>query len=393
MKKVVFISPHSWQSKRLGGFHKFAEASCESGIETVFFSFPRPYYAMFMHEELYNKKSIKELVKGVDYKVGGGILHNVTFPTLRLPNGFGKILPEKIMNGLLKASFSSFKKFSKKWLEGTDVFVFESADGIVYIDRLKKMYPNSKFVYRPSDVMMYDGSLPRFAKMERHIMEEADLSLFVHPEYEQFYSSRIPEFYKKVKFDVISNGVDIEPFEQKYEKPEALKKEKTALYVGAWQADWNLLFETAAKRIEYNFVIVCPNKPKDSILEQLKNYQNIEYVPGIMPNEIPKWMTNCDVFIVPYAKEVRTNRGLGVTAKYYQAMAAKRPIVAYNEISKVAEIGIPVTYNQEDFLSELDIAMKTPKINYNFDLESRRWSKIKTSFINKLETLCKEALL
>jgi len=42
------------------------KAACENGIETVFFSFPRPYYALFMKDELYNKKTIKALQKGID---------------------------------------------------------------------------------------------------------------------------------------------------------------------------------------------------------------------------------------------------------------------------------------------------------------------------------------
>lgn len=389
MKKIVFITIHSWKTKRMGGFHKFAEAACEHGIETVFFSFPRPYYALFMKDELYNKKSIKELKKGIDYSVGNSILHNITFQTMRLPNGFGKIFSSQIMNFLLKFSFSSFKKFADKWFSGTDIFVFESADGIVFIDRLKKMYPQAKFVYRPSDIIMHDGALPRFVKLEEHIMKEVDLNIFVHPEYEQFYSSRIQNFYEKVKFTTISNGVDIEPFEKTYPVPEELKKANTALYIGAWQIDWDLIFKAAEAKKDYNFVIICPNQPEKNILKNIEKFQNIKYIPGIMPKEIPMWMTNCSVFIVPYEKGVRAGegRGIGITAKYYQAMAAKKPIVAYNEIDALSKIGIPVTKTAGDFISELEKAMNKSPAVYNFDLESKRWSKLKNHFFETLENL------
>lgn len=387
LKKITFITAHNWQSKRLGGFHKFAEAACENGIETVFFSFPRPYYALFMKSELFNKKAIKSLQKGIDYTVGKSILHNITYVTLRLPNFFGKFLGDSIMNKLLCFSFVPFKKFAKKWLDGTDIFVFESADGIAFIDKLKKMYPNSKFVYRPSDVIMYDGSLPRFANLERNVLVKADLSVFVHPGYEGFYSARVPDFYNKVKFVTISNGVDIEPFEQKYPAPAPLQKSNTALYIGAWPVDWNLIFNCSVKLPDYNFVIVCPNKPSNDILAKLSEYKNVEYIPGIMPNKIPQWMTNCDVFIVPYDKKVRTNRGLGVTAKYYQAMAAQRPIIAYNEIQAVGDVGIPLSYTEEEFSAKLKAAMGTAPKKYDYNLEERRWSFVKAQFINTMKQL------
>ena len=389
MKKILFISVQSWQTKRLGGFHKFAEAACEHGIETVFFSFPRPYYGLFMKDELYNKSSIKALIKGIDYNIGKSILHNITIPTMRLPNSFGKVFGTPLMNFLLKFSFTSFKKFANKWFTGTDVFVFESADGIVFIDRLRKMYPNAKFVYRPSDVLMYDGALPRFAKLEENVMKKSDLNIFVHPGYEQFYSSKISDFYDTVKFITISNGVDIEPFEKKYEVPKELKKSNTALYIGAWQIDWGMIFTAAEKKKDFNFIIICPNKPDSTVLEKISNFNNIQYIPGIMPKEIPSWLTNCNVFIVPYEKGVRTNRGFGITAKYYQAMAAKKPIVAYNEIPQVSEVGIPVVNTVETFIEELEKAMKISTMNYDFDLESKKWSKLKNLFIKTLEELCK----
>ena len=102
INKIVFITTHNWISKRLGGFHKFAEASCEEGIETIFFSFPRPYYGCFMKTEYYNKKAISALVNGLDYKTGSSVLHNVTFKTLRLPDMFSKFFPDIMMNFFLK---------------------------------------------------------------------------------------------------------------------------------------------------------------------------------------------------------------------------------------------------------------------------------------------------
>ena len=82
MKKITFLTGHNWKSNRLGGFHKFAEEALKHSIEVVFFSFPRPYYSYFQHQELYNKKTIKQLQKGLIYTEYNSKLTNVTFSTL-----------------------------------------------------------------------------------------------------------------------------------------------------------------------------------------------------------------------------------------------------------------------------------------------------------------------
>ncbi len=56
------------------------------------------------------------------------------------------------------------------------------------------------------------------------------------------------DFYNYIKFTTISNGVDIEPFEIKYDIPDELKSENTALYIGAWQIDWELIFKAAEEK-------------------------------------------------------------------------------------------------------------------------------------------------
>ena len=88
MKKITFLTGHNWKSNRLGGFHKFAEEAVNQGIDVVFFSFPRPYYSYFQHQELYNKKTIKQLQKGIVYNYEKATLKNVTFSTFKLPNFF-----------------------------------------------------------------------------------------------------------------------------------------------------------------------------------------------------------------------------------------------------------------------------------------------------------------
>ena len=385
IKKITFLTGHSWQSNRQGGFHKFAEAACNAGIEVVFFSFPRPYYSYFMHQELYNKKSIQALEKGITYEVGKSRLHNVTLATMKLPNCANKILSDGMMNALERFSFTSFKSFAKKWLEESDVFVFESCDGMIFLDQLKKMYPRAKMVYRPSDPLMYDGTLSRYVKNETHMMKTADLNIIVNQEGLDLYRRKISDFDSTVRYTLLSNGVDIESYEKSYPVPELLQKPNSVLYVGAWEVEWNLLFKAAERTPNFNYIVVLPNFPSAEIQEKVKNCKNLFYVPGISPKEVPAWITNCSVVMVPYVTDFYKNRPLGITAKYYQAMAAHKPIVAYCDTPKLADAGAVVTYTYEDFILAVEKAIGQKECVYQFDLNDRRWEGITESFLDLID--------
>lgn len=385
LKKITFITGHNWKSNRLGGFHKFAEAACNAGIEVVFFSFPRPYYSYFMHQELYNYKTIKELQKGIKYEVAGQSLTNITFPTFKLPNSANKILSDGMMNALERFSFASFKKFAKKWFDGTDVFVFESSDGMIFVDQLKKMYPNAKMIYRPSDPLMYDGALSRYVKNETHMMKKADLNIIVNQEGLDLYKRKIPDFDRTIKYTLLSNGVDIESYEKKYPVPELLQKGNTVLYVGAWEVEWDLLFKAADADENFNYIVVCPNYPSAEIQEKVKTCKNFFYVPGIPPKDVPAWITNCSVVMVPYVTDFYKNRPLGITAKYYQAMAAKKPIVAYCDTPKLTDAGVTVTYTYDDFIAAVRKAIEQKSCGYSFDLSERKWENITAKFLELIK--------
>lgn len=384
MKKIVFITTHNWDTKRQGGFHKFAEATALAGIETVFFSFPRPYYGLLMKREQLNKNVINTLKKGETYFIDDNHkILNVTFPTFRLPDSMGKFLPGKLMNWCLSHSLTSFKHFAKKYLDDTDCFVFESCEGVYFIDILKKLFPASKMIYRPSDPMVYASIPDRVKKMEENILLKADLNLIVNQEGVEAYKKNIIDFENKVHYELLSNGIDLESYRKTYEKPDLLNKENTILYVGAWEVEWELLFKACTVNEDYNYIVVCPNYPSSNIQTEIKKYDNLFYVPGIKPAEVPAWITNANVVMVPYVTDFYKDRPLGITAKYYQAMAAKKPIVAYCDTPKLKDAGVPVTYTYDDFISEIQKSISIKEKTYDFSLENRDWKYITDTFIKK----------
>ncbi len=386
--KIVFITSHNWDTKRLGGFHKLAQAACMAGLETVFFSFPRPYYGLLLKREQLNADVIRKLSAGAEYELEEGkTILNVAFPTFRLPNAVGKILPDWLMNFLLRLSLKSFRSFSKKFLTGASCFVFESCEGIAFVDKIRKRFPAAKIIYRPSDPLVYASVPERTRALERNMLLKADKVLLVNTEGLEAYRQIIPDFDQQVKYSILPNGVDLAPYMRRYSEPEQLKGKKGVVYVGAWGVEWELLYRAAEELPKLHFFVICPNFPEKAVLNRVEKISNLTYIPGIPSGEVPAWITNCTVVMVPYVTDFYKDRPLGITAKYYQAMAAHKPIVAYSDTEKLADVGIRVTYSYEDFIQGVRTAAIEKYRSYDFDLTGRDWAVIGKKFLDEVGKL------
>lgn len=385
--KITFITFHNWDTKRIGGFHKFAEACALAGHETVFFSFERPYYILLKKEERLNAQVLHTLCKGTTYIVEKegkkGEILNCTWPTLRLPMPIHRYVPHYINKWFESHSLKPFKYFQKKFLKNTDIFVFESC-GLHILPIIKKFNPFSKIVYRPSDPLMTTAATPEIVKEETDMLLTADLTCIVNNEGLNLYRNRINDFDRLVKWKLLSNGVDIEEFKLTYPKPKILNKKNTALYVGARDIEWSLILEAAEKLPYINFIIVCPEIPPKSFKDA--NLKNLTYIPGIKPREVPEWITNCDIIIIPNPKGRFKIKPWGVTAKYYQAMAAKKPIVVFEDNDSLRNYSITVTHTYEEFIDAVYECMKL-KREPKYSLEHKDWKDITNTFLEWLNNL------
>jgi glycosyltransferase involved in cell wall biosynthesis len=386
IRKITYITFHNWDAKRQGGFHKFAEYTALQGIETLFFSFSRPYYIYFKKEERLNRNILKTLCKGKLYPVGQNKLYNFSWPTLALPNPLFKLFPDKVQWCLHKHSLTPFKKIAGK-MAGTDCFVFESCEGIVLLDIIKKYFPKAKIVYRPSDPLMIEGCSFEKKRLEIKMLEVADMNFIVNQEGLDIYKKNIPNFEAQCKYMILPNGVNYNAFTKKYAVPNSLQKKNTALYVGARDVEWPLIIESAKSLPNINFIIICPESIPKLYHNKINDLLNIDYIPGISPTEVPAYVTNCDVIIVPNPDNRYKKKPWGITAKYYQAMAAGKPIVAYHDTIHLRNLGIPVTYTHDDFIQVLKETMNKDNVSYSIDLKENSWSRICDKFLSTIQNL------
>lgn len=382
--KITFITFHNWETKRIGGFHKLAAAAAAKGNIVNFFSFARPYYIVFKNEERLNGKVLKQLSKGCIFKIGDGEITNFSWPTLKLPNPLYRMFPRFVNRWLETHSFRPFSSVKEKYLEGTDVFVFESCDALDIFDKIRKNYPEAKIVYRPSDPLMVKGAPTSLVEKEIKVLKNSDMTYVVNKAGLDLYRSRILDFDSVVKYSLLPNGVSTELFKDQYPKPSELCMSNTALYVGARVIEWKLIIAAAKKLTHINFIIVCPETPPEYFLNS--GLPNIFYRSGINPKEVPAWVTNCDVVIVPNPTGWYNVKPWGITAKYYQAMESHKPIVAYEDTDELSEYGVYVAHDYNTFINMVDKAMRVKgTIEYSF--KAKNWDDISNEFLSSLASL------
>lgn len=383
--KITFVTYHNWETKRHGGFHQFAKYAAESGNEVVFFSFSRPYYSILKHEERLNAAILKSLCRGLTYKIGKGVLYNVTWPTLALPGNMRNWFPNKVSSWFMTHSLKPFSSFKRKWLEGTDCFVFESCDALFMLDKIQRNFPKAKIVYRPSDPVVDISNEKALVEAEHQMLQKADSIALVNEESREVYKDAFRDYDDK-KSIVVSNGVEISEYRKKYPVPPIMEGKKTAIFIGLFDMEWGLIVEAAIKLPEITFIVVNPNQLAKEVEEKIAKYDNIIYVPGIKPSEVPQWVTNSNLIMQPYPKFVFSEKkSLSLTAKNYKAMAAGKPIVAYMIPKSLERYGLIVADTYEEFIEAVKDNIDKTDYKYNINLAEKDWDFLCEKFMIVIE--------
>ena len=147
------------------------------------------------------------------------------------------------------------------------------------------------------------------------------------------------------------------------------------------------LKETALCLPEIRFVIVNPNLPSGGDEKIINSVDNLYYVPGISPTDVPKWVTNASVIIQPFPKDNIFSRriGLSLTAMHYKAMAANKPIIAHMVKKSMEKYGLCVTETSAEFIDAVKRGVDVGLKKYNYDVNRNDWSQLCERFKTEVE--------
>ncbi|NLI35632.1 MAG: glycosyltransferase family 4 protein [Bacteroidales bacterium] len=385
-KTALLITYHNWKGKRQGGFHKFAEAFCRSGYDVGFLSFPRPWYGILKNTELHNAKVLWNLICGEQYKIDNSRLVNFTVPTFGIPGPIRKYVSNKMCMHFDLMSLPDITTVCRYRFPNVDVMMYESTIGIMLYNELRKIYPQSMIIYRPSDPLVADHNNTNILlEEEKYLMKNADI-VFLVDDYHRIIYNKSGIIFGNNMY-ILPNGIDVESYSKKYYKRKENKIDDNVLYLGAQVPDWRLLIHLAKALPSCTIKIVCPERPKRKTAMELSLLKNIIYIDGVMPDQVPELVMSCNVFVVPYQNSDMRIRNLGLTAKLLQAIAARKPIVAKNVNPALKKYGIQICGSENEFIARVRDSMNCKEVSYSINIDKYDWNKIQNEFIGTINKI------
>ena len=138
---------------------------------------------------------------------------------------------------------------------------------------------------------------------------------------------------------------------------------------------------------DIHFFIVCPEKPSTDFINASKELSNLHFIQGVLPELVPSYIMHSDIIIIPNPTNMYKSFPWGITAKYYQAMYAKKRVVVYSDNIELKKYGFFITYTYDEFVNEIRDNIGKGDFNYDFDFSQINWDVLSKRMINIIERL------
>ena len=318
-KKILIAAANHWTSPYQVGSHHYARVFAKNGWDVLFVSDPiSPIHFLARRNE--QLKERYEIYKGL-YE--NDIKNIKTYVPMALitPNEKPVFNTRFVAEHWHNLTIPNVVTYAKKMGFGeVDILWFDSISQKFWIDLIKY----KKSVFRVSDKLDAFKKINKNMKIPEHkLLRKADILIYTA-------RSLAPYILKyKHKASFVPNGVDVGNFiNSTKEIPDDLKTipSPRVIYVGAIDEwfDTELLFGVAKKLSEVSFVLIgSPNID----IDKLKKRSNIYLLGRRKYRDIPGYLYNCDVGIIPFNKEHPVVNSVN-PIKLYEYMICGLPTVA-----------------------------------------------------------------
>ena len=164
------------------------------------------------------------------------------------------------------------------------------------------------------------------------------------------------------------------------------------MYVGAVDEwfDIDLINDASKKLNNYEFVIIGPASA--DMKSKLKNLErnNVTYIPPIDHNEIPSYLSEASVCMIPFKKTDLTSCILPNKVFEYSAAGKTCILTDFNPSLKDFEDYIVITETNEEFIDQIKKVCKSPtnkdmliEFSRKYDLSeiSKKYRKVLSDFL------------
>lgn len=319
MRKIIMAEFNEYNNTFKLGDHHYAKQFSQNGYKVLWLSPLYNSFYYFINKDVYMQR--KKLHNNVFKEVDNNILCYAPFSPIlygKMPilnSRFVNILSirctiPKLSNILYKNDFTDIDIL---WLSNPKYFY------------LTKILKYKQLLYRcADDLSQFNNTFKSLLELEREIIRKAN-KVFVT-------SRNLLEKKSYLRDDLIylPNGVDIDDFVYNhYSVPEEFLNDinKKCIYVGAVDEwfDIRLLKYCAETLPEISFYIVGPVKTN---IDEIKNCRNIFVVGKRNYKEIPNYLYNSDVAIIPFKINDLTNSISPI--KLYEYMSLGLDVVSTN---------------------------------------------------------------
>jgi len=288
----------------------------------------------------------------------------VTIPQLRSVRNrlSNKILSYLFIRRIINALATIwFKFFFHKIINNANCIITSNVYWSQLIKTYKIKYPELPIIYDCNDNPLAFPGTPNYKK--EYFIETLSLVnkiIIPHVSYRNFIPNK---FHSKI--EIITNGVDFELF-QKINKPiEKVKniKKPIIIYIGAISEWFDFdLTEHLLNNSSYNFILIGPVSTNAiKRLDELSKHNRLHYFNAINHEEIPHYLFEANVCIIPFIKNELTESVL--PNKLFEYSAAGKPSVMTNFNAYLSEFSdyVSITSEKDKFLNEIKKQIENPQ--------------------------------
>lgn len=253
MPKAVLVTSHFWDSKRKAGFHNIAGSLMKMNYEILFLTGNASYIHNLKGDYragLSEKSPLNKMIKDSD------LLNRFIRFTILHPVNYRSGFLNRIFLNSVKKYKNALEGFTEldEFIKDSELFIFESFPGLLWIDHFKKLNTNAKYVYRVSDDMRQLKKHPYVIEHERSILDKFDLISVPSAYFKELFP------YENVKLH--NHGIDKEIFNSVFDNPYRNEESFRFVFTGNAYLDYDFL-KTAAKMSGKNdFHILGPFEDK-----------------------------------------------------------------------------------------------------------------------------------
>lgn len=339
-KKALVLTYHVKNCTRVGGFHHFIDFLCRDGFEVDWVTVTVSSTWLLNKNDRENARNFIDLCKGIEFEQSGAHVRHFTAPVW-IPARVAKRLHLKVG----EYYWPKWEKLKKKLAEDYGTILVEGT-ACQYSEELRKTYPNSRILYRPSDILCMFSNVPNPEHIEKKMVDAANITLCVDETGLKYYKRIAGEDARvEILRNPITTQADIQTLLECKPKRE---DELVILYIGVSYINVGIVEYAAKQNKNATFVMVGPLGGV--------SHDNVVYTGMLTEQQYTEYLKKACIGINPLNPEmIHGEKGIavGYTRKIINYMKYLMPVVATCSSNYLGIDGFYCVDSKEEFSKKI----------------------------------------